>query len=288
MGLDLCCEKKIAKNSYKSLDPSNEPDISAQKYVSEKDDFYEEVEKTNNVLTYVRLIDYMNLLENFTLETATVTFGGELKTQFSRKDAFLSQEMNVDEFQSFIENKLYQINEIKDLKGNNETMMTNFKQIARNIFEGLQLKLRQTYNNNNDPYIMTKKILIPLGVIFCVSNIIGKVKLIFDLFKNEANKFTKSEELNLYLITSFITCSYCLVNAKYQFDRKNTDDLKDRLNVSELKDSKNLVKVFNEKFFDKEELSWEEFKEKFNMKDGGFQWLLSAKGIRKLLEENNV
>ena len=255
--------------------------------MSEKDDFYEEVEKTNNVLTYVRLIDYMNLLENFTLETATVTFGGELKTQFSRKDAFLSQEINIDEFQSFIENKLYQINEIKDLKGNNETMMTNFKQIARNIFEGLQLKLRQTYNNNNDPYIMTKKILIPLGVIFCVSNIIGKVKLIFDLFKNEANKFTKSEELNLYLITSFITCSYCLVNAKYQFDGKNTDGLKDRLKVSELKDSQNLVKVFNEKFFDKEELSWEEFKEKFK-KDGGFQWLLSAKGIRKLLEENNV
>ena len=287
MGLDLCCEKKIAKNSYKSLAPSNEPDISAQKYVSEKDDYYEVVEKTNNVLTYIQLIDYMNLLENFTLETATVPFAGELKTQFSRKDAFLSQEISKDEFQSFIENKLYQINEIKDLKGNNETMMTNFKQIARNIFEGLQLKLGQTYNNNNDPYIMTKKILIPLGVIFCVSNIIGKVKLIFDLFKNEANKFTKSEELNLYLITSFITCSYCLVNAKYQFDRKNTDDLKDRLNVSELKDSKNLVKVFNEKFFDKEELSWEEFKEKFK-KDGGFQWLLSAKGIRKLLEENNV
>lgn len=287
MGLDLCCEKKIAKNSYKSLAPSNEPDISAQKYVSEKDDYYEVVEKTNNVLTYIQLIDYMNLLENFTLETATVPFAGELKTQFSRKDAFLSQEISKDEFQSFIENKLYQINEIKDLKGNNETMMTNFKQIARNIFEGLQLKLGQTYNNNNDPYIMTKKILIPLGVIFCVSNIIGKVKLIFDLFKNEANKFTKSEELNLYLITSFITCSYCLVNAKYQFDRKNIDDLKDRLNVSELKDSKNLVKVFNEKFFDKEELSWEEFKEKFK-KDGGFQWLLSAKGIRKLLEENNV
>ena len=287
MGLDLCCEKKIAKNSYKSLAPSNETDISEQKYVSEKDDYYEVVEKTNNVLTYIQLIDYMNLLENFTLETATVPFAGELKTQFSRKDAFLSQEISKDEFQSFIENKLYQINEIKDLKGNNETMMTNFKQIARNIFEGLQLKLGQTYNNNNDPYIMTKKILIPLGVFFCVSNIIGKVKLIFDLFKNEANKFTKSEELNLYLITSFITCSYCLVNAKYKFDRKNTDDLKDRLNVSELKDSKNLVKVFNEKFFDKEELSWEEFKEKFK-KDGGFQWLLSAKGIRKLLEENNV
>ena len=285
MGLDICCEKKQVKNSFQSLAPSNEPNISLQKYTSPNDSSYEDIETKYNVLTYIKLIDYMNLLENFTLETATVQFAGELKTQFSRKDAFLSQEINVDEFQSFIENKLYKINEIKDLRGNNEEMMNIFKQIAKNIFEGLQLKLRQNFKD--DSFNMTKKNLIPLGVIFCASNVIGKVKLIFDLFKNEANKFTKSEELNLYLITSFITCSYCLVNAKYKFDRKNTDDLKDRLNVSELKDSKNLVKVFNEKFFDKEELSWEEFKEKFK-KDGGFQWLLSAKGIRKLLEENNV
>ncbi len=229
----------------------------------------------------------MNLLENFTLETATLQFPGELKTQFSRKDAFLSQEINVDEFQSFIENKLYNINEIKDLRGNNEEMMNIFKQIAKNIFEGLQLKLRQNFKD--DSFNMTKKNLIPLGVIFCASNVIGKVKLIFDLFKNEENKFTKSDELNLYLLSSFLTCSYCIINARQKYSKMNNDDLLKCLRVSELKDSQHLVKVFNEKFFDKkEELTWEEFKEKFNKKDEGFQWLLSSKGTRKLLEENNV
>ena len=246
MGLDICCEKKQVKNSFQSLAPSNEPEISQQKYKSQNDDFYEEVEKNNNVLTYIQLIDYMNLLENFTLETATVQFPGELKTQFSRKDAFLSQEINVDEFQSFIENKLYQINEIKDLKGNNETMMTNFKQIAKNIFEGLQLKLRQNFKD--DSFNMTKKNLIPLGVIFCASNVIGKVKLIFDLFKNEENKFTKSDELNLYLLSSFLTCSYCIINARQKYSKMNNDDLMKCIRVSELKDSQNLVKVFNENF----------------------------------------
>ena len=287
MGLDICCEKKQVKNSFQSLAPSNEPDISLQKYTSPNDSSYEDIETKYNVLTYIKLIDYMNLLENFTLETATVQFAGELKTQFSRKDAFLSQEINVDEFQSFIENKLYNINEIKDLRGNNEEMMNIFKQIAKNIFEGLQLKLRQNFKD--DSFNMTKKNLIPLGVIFCESNVIGKVKLIFDLFKNEENKFTKSDELNLYLLSSFLTCSYCIINARQKYSKMNNDDLMKCIRVSELKDSQNLVKVFNEKFFDKkEELTWEEFKEKFNKKDEGFQWLLSSKGTRKLLEENNV
>ena len=286
MGLDLCCEKKIAKNSFQSLAPSNEPDISPQKYESTYDGFYQDIEKNYNVLTYIQLIDYMNLLENFTLETATVPFAGQLKTQFSRNDAFLSQEMSVDEFQSFIENKLYQINEIKDIKANNEVMMDNFKGIARNIFDGLELKLKQNFKVQS--YNMTKKILIPLGVIFCASNVIEKVKLIFDLFKNGANKFTKSDELNLYLIASFLTSSYCIINARHKLNKMDNENLKKCLNTSELKDSQNLVKVFNETFFDKEELTWEEFKEKFNKKDEGFQWLLSSKGTRKLLEENNV
>ena len=246
MGLDICCEKKQVKNSFQSLAPSNEPDISLQKYTSPNDSSYEDIETKYNVLTYIQLIDYMNLLENFTLETATVQFPGELKTQFSRKDAFLSQEINVDEFQSFIENKLYKINEIKDLRGNNEEMMNIFKQIAKNIFEGLQLKLRQNFKD--DSFNMTKKNLIPLGVIFCASNVIGKVKLIFDLFKNEENKFTKSDELNLYLLSSFLTCSYCIINARQKYSKMNNDDLMKCIRVSELKDSQNLVKVFNENF----------------------------------------
>ena len=72
MGLDICCEKKQVKNSFQSLAPSNEPDISLQKYTSPNDSSYEDIETKYNVLTYIKLIDYMNLLENFTLETATV------------------------------------------------------------------------------------------------------------------------------------------------------------------------------------------------------------------------
>ena len=58
-------------------------------------------------MTYIQLVDYINLLENYSIETATVPFSGKMRTEFSGKDAFLSQTMSVDEFQSFIENNSY-------------------------------------------------------------------------------------------------------------------------------------------------------------------------------------
>ena len=293
MGFDFCCEKRTVNNSIQSFAPSNEQEIPPHKFISTNDSYFEEIESKYNVLTYINLIDYINLLENYTIETATLPFSGNIKTEYSGKDAFLSKQMSVDEFQSFIENKLYKIKEIEELSSKNESMMNTFKATAREIYEALELKLGQHLGNTSST--MTKKNLIPFGVIFCISNIVGKIKLIFDLFKNESNKFAKSEELNNYLICSFLTCSYCMISARKNINKVNPeiskmtkDDLIKCLRVSELKDSQNLLKVFNETFFDKDELIWEEFKEKFNKSDGGFQWLFSSKGIRKKLEEHNV
>ena len=295
MGLDICCDKRPSPNSTYSLSPSNEKEILPQKYTSPNDEYFNEIESKYNVLTYIQLIDYINLLENFSLETATIQPTERIKTQFSGKDEFLSQTISVDEFQSFIENKLYKINEIYELSGRNELMMNTFKAAFREIYTSLELKLSQHLNNSGNDFFITKKMLIPLGTIFCICNVLGKIKLIFDLFKNEENKFVKSEELNTYLISSFLICSYCMISARNKISNTNPNiakltkqDLLKCLRVSELKDSQNLVKVFNESFFDKEELTWEEFKEKFDKKEDGFQWILSPKGIRKKLEENDV
>ena len=134
-----------------------------------------------------------------------------------------------------------------------------------------------------------------MGVIYTKSKVVGKIRLIFDLFKNDKNKFVKSESLDKYLISSFLICSYCMLSARkniYRTNKKlsilNEKELLKCLDVCELKDSQNLVKVFNNTFFDKDELTWDEFKAKFDNNEGGFQWLLSPKGIRKKLEENDV
>jgi hypothetical protein len=295
MGFEICCNKRPVPNTANSLAPSNEREIPPQKYTSPNDAYFDEIETKYNVLTYIQLVDYINLLENYSIETATIPFSGKMKTEFSGKDAFLSQTMSVDEFQSFIENKLYVINEISGLAEKNELMMTTFKYVFREIYSSLELKLNQNFNNPSGEPIITKKMLVPLGIIFCSCNVLGKIKLIFDLFKNEQNKFIKSDELNTYLICSFLICSYCMVSARKKIYKTNPnikaltkDDLIKCLKVSELKDSQNLVNVFNDSFFDKEEFTWDEFKQKFEDNEEGFQWLLSSKGIRKKLEENDV
>ena len=295
MGSDFCCEKRTVNNSIQSFAPSNEQEIPPHKFTSTNDSYFEEIESKYNVLTYINLIDYINLLENYTIETATLPFSGNIKTEYSGKDAFMSKQMSVDEFQSFIENKLFVIKEITGLGEKNELMLTISKSVFLEIYSSLELKLNQNFNNPSNEPIINKGMLMPLGIIFCSCNVLGKIKLIFDLFKNEQNKFVKSDELNTYLISSFLICSYCMISARKKINKTNSnikaltkDDLIKCLKVSELKDSQNLVKVFNNTFFDKDELTWDEFKAKFENNEGGFQWLLSSKGIRKKLEENDV
>ena len=295
MGLNFCCDKRSNQSTLYSLSPSNEKEIPPQKYTSPNDEYFDEIETKYNVLTYIQLIDYINLLENFSPETATVPFSEIPKIEYSGKNEFLLQKISIDEFQSFIENKLYSIKAIKELVEKNELMVTIFKSVFREIYSSLELKLNQNFNNPSNESVITKGMLIPLGIIFCSCNVLGKIKLIFDLFKNEQNKFIKSDELNTYLICSFLVCSYCMISARKKIHKTNSsikaltkDELIKCLKVSELKDSQNLVKVFNNTFFDKDELTWDEFKAKFDNNEGGFQWLLSPKGIRKKLEENDV
>ena len=133
-----------------------------------------------------------------------------------------------------------------------------------------------------------------MGVLYCVSNVVSKIKLIFDLFKNENGLFYKSSEFDEYLLCSFLISSYCIVSARKKIGSTyanipelSKEELIKMIQVSELKDSQHLVIVFNNNFFDKDGLTWEEFRNKFNDMNG-FQWILSPKGIRGLLEQNNI
>ena len=116
------------------------------------------------------------------------------------------------------------------------------------------------------------------------------------MFKNDKDEFCKSEELNDFLLSDFLTASYCLISARNKIGKNNENikeiekkDLVKLVNCAELKDNLNLVKVFNDNFFkDKENFNWTEFKEKFEDSENGFGWIFSSKGIRRKLEENNI
>ena len=292
----LCCNKRKSDNILgESYAPSSEKEISAQKYISKSDQFFSEIETKYNILSYVQLVEYMNLLEDYSLETASVTFEGKMRTDFSSKDPFLTYVMSYDEFHSFLENKILKLTEINELSEKNEIMVNTFFAVFKEIYTSLEVKLKQHYNENSNDRI-TKKTLIPFGILFTMSNVVGKIKLLFDLFKNEEGRFAKSDDFDDYLLCSFLICSYCMISARRKITATNPnipemskDELIRCLNVCELKDSENLVEVFNNTFFEKKDsYSWIDFKDKFLDKENGFQWILTARGIRKMLEAHNV
>ena len=291
MGCNMCRKKGYQKVNYLAPD---EKEIDFKDYSSPNDQPLILIEIKQNFFNFVQLVEYVNLLDQFTIESSTVRSQTNMRTKFSSKDEFLTKEISLEEFQSFIENKIFKLDELYELTGNNEKTASIFKQIFIEIYKALELKLRQHYNDDS-PIIIKKRNLLPIGLLFCSCNNVEKIKLLFDLFKNEKNEITKSEDLDDYLISLFLTGSYCLISARNkigtsfpEIEKLPKEDLMKLINVAELKDCQNLLTVFNNNFFVKEAYNWEDFKGKFEDLENGFGWIFSSRGIRRKLEENNV
>jgi hypothetical protein len=65
------------------------------------------------------------------------------------------------------------------------------------------------------------------------------------------------------------------------------EDLNNIFQIADLKKSEKLLNYFNFYFFDKNVLTWIQFKKKFEDKKNGFGWIFSTKGIREKLQEIN-
>lgn len=291
MGCNMCRKKGYQKVNY--LAPE-EKEIDFKDYSSNNDQPLSLIEKKENFFNFVQLVEYINLLEQFTISSSTVSSDSTMKTKFSSKDEFLTQVISLEEFQSFIENKIFTLEELYELTGSNQNAASIFKQICIEIYKALELKLRQHYNDES-PVIIKKRNLLPIGILFCSCNNVEKIKFIFDIFKNENGEISKSEELNDFLLSLFLTGSYCLISARNkigsnfdEIEELAKDDLLKLIKAAELKDCQNLVNVFNDSFFIKESYNWKDFKGKFEDMENGFGWIFSSQGIRRKLEEYNV
>ena len=299
--LFFCCKKEPEDTS--GVFAKGESEINFPIYTSSSDEYFTLVEKDFNLIVYIQLLEYMNLLETFTIQTATVPFEGNYRHDFSSKDPFLDNIMNQGEFQSFIENKLLSINEIVELYGEDIQTLALFKDCFLKIYSALNLRLKSFLGNaNKNEEIITKLNLVAIGILFCRGKNISKIKLFFDLFKNENGVFIKSEKLNNYLISSFFIASYCLVSVRAFIDNEEkglpkisnnlTQTLLDEKGLSQ-KNCEILLKFFNDKFFgEKEGLNWDEFKQKFSsdnkQENESFGWIFSTSGIRSKLEDKNI
>ena len=295
MGTFTCCKRYSEDTS--SVFAPGEQEIYFKQYESRSDPYFALIEGKYNLLINVQLLEYINLLESFSLQTATLHHDGKYRSNFSSKDEFLSTIVHQEEFQSFIENKLLTIPDILEMFGEDEEYISIFRDCFIKIFSALNVKLNSYYKTNKENKI-TKRSLIGFGLLFCRGQNISKVKLFFDLFKDENENFVKSDNLNDYLMTIFFISSYCLLHVRSYTNMplKNLPKIDNNLAQNLLngnglaqKYCENLLKYFNDNFFDKESFSWDEFKTKFDYnQNNSFSWIFTTKGIRSKLENKDL
>ena len=294
MGTFICC-KRLSEDTSSIFAPGEE-EIDFPEYTSRSDSYFSLIEKKYNLLDNIQLLDYINLLESFNLQTATSHSKVKYRSNFTSKDEFLNVIMYKEEFQSFIENKLLNIQDVLDFFGEDEQTISIFKECFVKLIDSLNVKLNSYYKTNKEQKV-TKRNLVGLGLIYCRGQNISKVKIFFELFKNEEEKFVKSEILDNYLIGIFFISSYCLLNIRTSFNMplQGLPKIENNLAYNLLngyglaqKNCENLLKYFNQTFFDKESFTWKEFKNKFGNNKNSFSWIFSTKGIRSKLEDKNI
>ena len=64
-----CCSIEKKNQNIAQIAPSTERQIPLYSYSSSYDSFFKDIEGKYNILTYIQLIDYINLLEYYCLET---------------------------------------------------------------------------------------------------------------------------------------------------------------------------------------------------------------------------
>lgn len=279
-------------SNYNQKEKDNELDLAEQideeikfpLYYSKSDTIFDSI-KEMNLFQQITLIEYINLLSNITLDNSDNIFEGPFKINFSYYDSqnFINSYMSDELYNNFINKRILSHRKLDE----NETI---FRDMCFEIYNVLKIKLKEHYQNENAQ--ITKKDLISLGLFFCKGTNAYKMKLIFDLFKNNKGYLEQNEFLDEFLLCNFLIGSYILLQANKNLGRTNplvsqipSEEIEKYMEIYDLNGCENLVKEFNLCFFNGMKLTFYEYKR--NFKDSnGFGWIFFPEGIRQKLEEN--
>ena len=282
--MGIFCTKCSESDSDLDLISAIKEEIEFPHYYSKGDVILDNLSE-NNLLKNMTLVEYINLLSYINKDTINKNFDGPFKMNFSYLESknFLNSNISYELFESFITKNILSHRTLGDKE-------TTFLDMCLEIYKILKIKLIEHYNNNN--FKITKKDLLCLGLFFTKGTDYFKIKLIFDLFKNNKNEIEKSDILDEFLLCNFLIGSYCLISARQNMSQINPliseasfEKLRLFLNVYNLNNCERLVEYFDHHFFNGMKMTFYEYKLKF--KDfNGFGWIFSPEGIRQKLEEN--
>lgn len=261
----------------------------------------EEKKEKINYLKYIDFNDYMISLYNFSLKKADIKDDyTKIKYSYSCKENFYNELFNIESLQSFIESKILKHEKVyqKAFRSENSQERSSlFKDFLLNMHKGIIPKLKQIQLENgvseeelNENTIMRKNSAIIYGLLFCEGDDWIKVRVFFNLFK-ENGKLKKSEELDYFLFMLFTTATYAMCYSRNQLNKYkivgevDQEDMGDVMKFFQTSTTKSLVEYTNELLFGSEknnELLYEQFKQRCEISDkkGSASFLFSSRGIR--------
>ena len=279
------------------------------KDIDEIGDMFLKLEEKSEKINYLRSIDfndYMISLSKFSIENADLADNyTNIKYDYSSKDEFYNQSFNIESLQSFIESKILKHKNVyeKAFHSDNSYERTLlFKDFIINLHKGSIPKIKQleiekgtSEDDINENTIVKKNCAIIYGILFCSGDEWLKVKIFFNLFK-ENEKLKKNDDLNEFLLLLFITATYSMCYSRNVLSKYATlgeidkDAMGDAMKHFTMETSKKLVDFTNEILFGKEmknELIYEQFRQKCqnSEKNETVSFLFSGRGIRSMHKE---
>lgn len=308
----ICCKKEDLSSEEDSYE-GNYPilqnmikyrDLLIPPYKSKGDKFYEKLEKQYNLLKKIKFSHFLHSLAIFSNKNFTLIDSYSKKYEFSMNDIFFEEDFCQEYFQSFLENKILKHEKLYEISGNNKIISNNiFKRGLLIMHKALAKKLVQDAKENgnedaNENNIIKKRDIIGLGLLYCGGRKKKKVKILFNLFK-ENDIIKNNEKFSKFLLSLFLLASYCILDAiiilsknNKEIEKINKEDFNELIDCAQLKDSQNLVKVINKLIFGEDNsksLSFGEFRDLFTTnKNRSLGFLLNPSGIRYMLQENNI
>ena len=143
---------------------------------------------------------------------------------------------------------------------------------------------------------MKKSSAIIYGLLFCKGDDWVKVRIFFNLFKDENEKLKKTQTLDFFFFMLFTTASYAMFYSRNQLSKykkmENPDeeDISFLMKIFTMDNTKNLIEYINKLLFGKEntnELVYEQFKKRCEIgeKKESASFIFSSMGIRYMYKK---
>lgn len=280
---------------------TTEKEISLSSYSSKADRDFTKLESTYNLLRDISFHDYLMALTQFSMSNATVPddYSNNRPMTYSKSEPYFKEGFSADLFQSFIEKKILKHPQVYTKAGENETLANIFKANMLNIQKGLISKInayRKTLALGPEQETFKKSHAMAIGLLYCNASNVYRIKFLFNLFA-ENGMLNQSDDLKNFLLYLFLIPSYCQLFSRNKIGSTYSEigdlpqeRMKEILDACELKDSLNLVEVISKELFVSASsgINYEQFKALFERKENSIGWMLSSKGIRYYLEQNNI